>query len=49
LKKEAKTFAHLGCAVGQRERLKIKSFWFFFSKKNCFLSSPSRTLGGDQE
>jgi hypothetical protein len=33
LKKEAKTFAHLAYAVGQRERLTIKSFLVLFLKK----------------
>jgi hypothetical protein len=33
LKKEAKTFAHLAYAVGQRERLIIKSFLVLFLKK----------------
>jgi hypothetical protein len=33
LKKEAKTFAYLAYAVGQRERLIIKSFLVLFLKK----------------
>jgi hypothetical protein len=33
LKKEAKTFAHLTYAVGQLERLVVKSFCFFFQKE----------------
>jgi hypothetical protein len=33
LKKEAKTFAHLAYALGQRERLIIKSFCFLFQKE----------------
>jgi len=39
LKKEAKTFAHLAYALGQRERLIIKSFLVLFFKKEllpCF-------------
>jgi hypothetical protein len=45
LKKEAKTFAYLAYAVGQRERLIIKSFLVLFLKKNCLLSFSSRTFG----
>jgi hypothetical protein len=33
LKKEAKTFAYLAYALGQRERLIIKSFLVLFLKK----------------
>jgi hypothetical protein len=42
LKKEAKTFAHLAYAVGQRERLINKSFLVLFLKKEllAFLSQP---------
>ncbi len=48
LKKEAKTFAYLAYALGQRERLINKSFLVLFLKKELLPSSPSRTLGGDQ-
>jgi hypothetical protein len=42
LKKEAKTFGHLAYAVGQRERLIIKSFLVLFLKKELlpFVSQP---------
>jgi hypothetical protein len=42
LKKEAKTFAHLAYAVGQCERLIIKSFLVLFLKKELlsFFSQP---------
>jgi hypothetical protein len=42
LKKEAKTFAHLAYALGQRERLIIKSFLVLFFKKELlpFVSQP---------
>jgi hypothetical protein len=48
LKKEAKTFVHLAYAVGQRERLIIKSFLVLFLKKELLPFVPSRTLGGQQ-
>jgi hypothetical protein len=42
LKKEAKTFAYLTYALGQRERLIIKSFLVLFLKKELLpcLSQP---------
>jgi hypothetical protein len=42
LKKEAKTFAHLAYALGQRERLINKSFLLLFLKKELLpcLSQP---------
>jgi hypothetical protein len=42
LKQEAKTFAHLAYALGQRERLTIKSFLVLFFKKELlpFVSQP---------
>jgi hypothetical protein len=42
LKKEAKTLARLAYAVGQRERLIIKSFLVLFLKKELlpFVSQP---------
>jgi mannan endo-1,4-beta-mannosidase len=37
LKKEAKTFCSLAYTLRQRIRQVTTVFWFFFSKKNCFL------------
>jgi hypothetical protein len=37
LKKEAKTFVALSQISGASPRQRAKVFWFFFSKKNCFL------------
>jgi hypothetical protein len=37
-KKNQKTFAMSTRALRQRAHQTIKVFWFFFSKKNCFLS-----------
>jgi hypothetical protein len=48
LKKEAKTFAHLAYAVGQRERLINKSFLVLFLKKELLPFVASHSLGGDQ-
>jgi hypothetical protein len=39
LKKEAKTFATSGARCGNAYTVEPKVFWFFFSKKNCFLPS----------
>jgi hypothetical protein len=41
LKKEAKTFASLCARCGSLNAMRTKVFWFFFSKKNCFLASPA--------
>jgi hypothetical protein len=39
LKKPQKTFDHTGFGLTQKARPSVqKFFWFFFSKKNCFLS-----------
>jgi hypothetical protein len=38
-KKKQKTFAHLASVFpGESEFRIVKVFWFFFSKKNCFLA-----------
>jgi len=38
-KKKQKTFDCFGCGLsGYSEPRLVKVFWFFFSKKNCFLS-----------
>jgi uncharacterized OB-fold protein len=42
LKKEAKTFAYWCARCGSLHAMRTKVFWFFFSKKNCLLSSSSR-------
>jgi hypothetical protein len=40
LKKEAKTFDYFGVGLSRESGPRfVKVFWFFFSKKNCFLSS----------
>jgi len=40
-KKKQKTFDYFGFGLsGERGPKFVKVFWFFFSKKNCFLSSP---------
>jgi hypothetical protein len=37
LKKEAKTFAYWCARRGSLSTMRTKVFWFFFSKKNCWL------------
>jgi hypothetical protein len=38
-KKQQKTFIHFGFGLsGEAQPRLAKVFWFFFSKKNCFLS-----------
>jgi hypothetical protein len=37
-KKKQKTFDFLAPSVGQLGTKVTKVFWFFFSKKNCFLA-----------
>jgi hypothetical protein len=39
-KKKQKTFALLRARCDCRARKRSKVFWFFFSKKNCFLCAP---------
>jgi hypothetical protein len=41
LKKRSKKLLQMGCGLsGYSEPRLVKVFWFFFSKKNRFLSSP---------
>jgi hypothetical protein len=40
-KKKQKTFVPCDPRQSQRERKSPKVFWFFFSKKNCFLAFSS--------
>jgi len=39
--KKQKTFIFFGCVLRQHTLKETKVFWFFFSKKNCFLSLGS--------
>ena len=44
--KRSKNFCHLGRALNPRRTSFSKVFWFFFSKKNCFLLGGLGGSGG---
>jgi hypothetical protein len=45
--KKQKTFMSLSRFYPERTPQEAEVFWFFFSKKNCFLSSSSKHAKAD--